>query len=508
MLSIVFDSGFFIDVLTYILNSKDTDLGKQIIQIYNTEKQDNSGLTSPVNRLCIEIITNIVKDNLDINNAGQLAALELKIRESRAVKKDPKIFDSLQRILLSPTLDAHRLSIIRKTISDKLKWYKCYNPIKRMTERSQIFITTNDEAKKSMALSDIEKSAYELLKSFDDPLVDKSYLEYINFSNLAQIEKAFSLHVEQNEKGMFFTGQRGLNDLLGNKGGISTGQLVGICAPSSHHKTGTLLNFVRWVCTLNKPWPDRSGKPSVVYVSLEEDINTSVNDLYNAIYVMKTGKMSENKTTAEKAAWVQEECNKNGFILHLIRAPSREFTIHDYCQKILDLIDQGFDVQMVALDYLGEMKFEESGSGNRAQTIKETASRLKNFGRRQSIVQIVGIQANEDAIREVAGKGVNPVKRFSQSIFQDSKSIYDALDVLIYQYIEENHRKRRYLTYGFGKYRGLKRGIKHRTFAAYGFNEYGLPDDIHLDRDLSVNDIFADVEEESSESDEVFNMFI
>lgn len=374
-----------------------------------------------------------------------------------------------------------------------------------MIDRSQIFIATNDEAKKSMALLDIEKSAYELLKSFDDPLTDKSYLEYINFSNLGHIEKALSLHVERADEGIFITGQKGLNDLLGNKGGISVGQLVGVCAPSSHHKTGTLLNFVRWVSTLNKPWTGRgSGKPSVVYVSLEEDINTSVNDLYTAMYVHKFGILPNEEDSLAKAAWVQEQCYQNGFTLHFIRAPSREYTVHDYCQKILDLIDQGFDVQMTAIDYFGEMKFEESGGANRAQCIKEAASRLKNFGRRQGIVQVVGFQANEDAIREIAGKGINPVKRFTQSVFQDSKSIYDALDVLIYQYIVENHRNKRYLTYGFGKYRGLKRTLKHRTFAAYAFGEYVLPDDLHT-TDMSVNDIYADTTE--NDEQEAFSLF-
>lgn len=509
MLSLVFDTGFFIDVLTYVLNSKDGELGKQIVNIFYAEKNENPGLNSPVNKVCINIINEIVNEQIDIKNEGQLASLELKIRESRAVKKDPKVFESLRRILLSPTLDTTKINTIRKTISDKLKWFRSFKPIKRMTEKSQTYIASSDEAVKQMALTDIEKCAYDLLKGFETPLSDKRYLEYIRTDNIKQIERAFELHNQRTEDALFITGQQGLNRLLGSRGGMSSGQLLGICAQSSHHKTGTLLNIVRWTCTLNSPWTEgRIGKPSVVLISLEEDINTSINDLYYALYSNATGETPINKPISEMAKYIFEEFSKRGFTLHLFRETSGEFSINDYRQRLTDLMDQGFDPQLVAIDYFGLMKFDESGGeGNRAQVVKATAEKVKSFGKRHSFITALGLQANEAVVRELTGKGINPVKRYTQSVFQDAKAIYDSLDILIFQHIEENHMKKRFLTYGFGKYRGFKPTISFQRFVAYPFQPFGIPDDIY-GQDRSTHDIFEDNGHDSdSYSNESINLF-
>jgi len=506
MLALVFDTSFYIDVLTYVLNSEDKVIGKQVIDIFYAEKNDSPGINSPVNRVCINTLNSIVSEEIDIKNEGQLAAIEFKIRESRAAKKDAKVFDSLRKILVSSKIDSQKLTTLKKTIFDKMLWYKSYKPIKKMVEKSQQYVSSSDAIAKTLALNDIEKASYELLKSFETPLDDKRYLEYINFGNVQHIEKAFEIHNNRTEESVFKTGHRGLNDLLGQYHGLLPGQMVAIIAMSSHHKTGTLLNFVRWICTLNNPWQGRVGKPSIVLFSLEEDINNSTHDLYNMLYSITTGHPPEDKPIIEIARYVYNEFSKRGFTLHLFRESSGEFTVNDYKKRCSDLIDQGWDIQASIIDYFTLMKVEDYSGGNRSQNIKAGLEQLKSFGKRHGILQISGFQAHPSNVAMEVGKGINPVKRYNPNVLSDAKSVFDSLDVVIYQHIEENHRGQRYLTYGFGKYRGLKRTMKHRTFAAYAFQTFGIPDDID-GNDISVDDIYLDQYDDDISAPETVDMF-
>lgn len=505
MLSIELDTSFFIDLLQYILNNPDQeakDLGKTFVNIFSTEKSEYPGINTPINKICISLINDILNEELDIEDEGQLAAVELKIRETRAVQKDPNKFQPLLKILSNKKVTPKKLILIEKRVYDKLKWYNSFKPIQKQQMASQKFITSSDEAKRSLALMEIEEAANEVLRALEKDIRKSTFLEYINFKESKHIHKALELNKQKKHESVFTTGLQGLNNILGDIGGFSCGDFCLVIALSGHHKTGTLMNTARWICTLNEPWKNRSGLPSVVFFSLENNINSNTEKWYYDVYCNMFGGSPGKKTLDEMTKIVHEEFNKKGFILHVYREPANGFSIRDYKSRINTLKEKGFDVQAVIFDYLTLMN-PDKGSANDAQNIVNMTKEMRDFGQRLGFVSIVGAQAAEQNWSIVCQKGVHLVKKCTPGVIGEAKGIYQIADIVLYQYIEKNHQGKSALTIKCGKYRDYNPTSDYNPFVAYMFTQYGIIDDIFGD-DKSVLDIYQDTEEENEITIDIF----
>jgi len=494
MLSIVFDTSFFVDLLQYILNTSESeakDIGKTFVDIYYAEKSENPGINTPVSKVCINIISSIIADEFDLEDESSLAAVELKLKDSKAVQKDPTKFEPLLKILTGKKLTQKKMMLLEKQIGDRLKWYNSFKPIKKQLAASQKFITSNDEAKRTLALLDIEKGANDALRALDTSIKKVKFLEYINFKDLSQIERALELNKLRKHESMFKTGLKGLNRILGDIGGITCGDFMLIIALSGHHKTASLMNYARWTCLLNDPWKQRSGIPSIVYFSLENDINSNTEQWYYSTYCNLFNSPPENKTVSQMAKMIHEEFNRRGFEFHVFREPANGFTFNDYKSRCNGLIEKGCDIQLCLFDYLTLMSPDKSVNSNSAQEIVNMSKDIRDYGKRNGFATIAGAQAAEANWAMTVGKGIHPAKRCTAGVIGEAKGIYQIADVVVYQYIEKNHREHPYLTMFCGKYRDFSPTSEYNPFVAYKFQKYGIMDDLYGD-DMSVTDIYAD----------------
>lgn len=498
----IFGVEFTIDILQLLLNTNDNDclsLAKRFIEIFNSEKSDNPDINTPVNRLCINIMKEIISGDFDITNDAQLSTIKLKINESKAVQKNPAISELLNSILYGKKLNHNKLSSLKRKITENIIWYNNLKHTQKMLSKSQSYLISND-IDKSVILKDMEKIANEYPKIYTSGSMSGHYIERINISDRNQIKKGLDVNRLRKKESLFKTGLQGLNRIMGDLGGWSIGDMIGIVAMSQHHKSGTLMNFMRWVCTLNKPLPNREGIPTCVYVSFEDDITSNIREWCRTLCYYNDYKDPDDLSDDELTDILHKEFNKNGFELVLLKASSSTCGERDWEAIIIDLFERGFDVQFTCIDYFNLMRLDDFGGGNPAQNMQKMMYALKDFGKRYGFSTVVGVKANEVAVREICGKAAYPVKRYTQGVIGDAKSIYNELDICIFQHLEENHNGERFLTMCVAKYRGFKPKFGYNKFVAYKFTPYGILDDFFGD-DKSVTDIYLDSNYESQKVD-------
>jgi len=506
MLSIAFDSSYFIDVLQLSINSKDEVakyLVNAVIEIFHNERLDNPGLNTPFNRSCVSLMKDIITDDLDPMDDGQMSAATLKISESKQAKKDPITFNNLLLVLKSKKLEPLKITNLCKKVEDKIIWYNSNKILKKMQGKSEQFIISADDVTKSTVLDDFVKGANDIIRNHEVKTIKSSkYIEYIDFSNIKQIEASLKMYEDRKKASIFKSGLQGFNRLFNPAGGWSPGELIAICAMSHHHKTGTMLDMARWTCMNNDPFSGRQGKPTVVFISLENDVFVNLAQWYRAAYrnIFKKNP-PKRMTELDIATFVHTEFSRRGFNLIVIKESGETFGLKELKNLVAHLIETGCDVQSIYLDYLGLMRIGDYG-GTHAQNIEKEGQLVREYAQQMGFSIITGVQADPTVVSMITGKSIYPVKKYKQSVFSDSKGLFKPLDIVIYQQIETNHRGESYLTYYKGKHRGQEDIPMNQKFCAYRFGEFGILDDIH-GKDESVQDIYSDGygdEEESTTS--------
>lgn len=500
MLSIAFDSSYFIDVLQLSINSKD-EIAKYligtVIEIFHNEKLDNPGLNTPFNRACVSLLKDIISDDLDPEDDGQLSAATLKISESKHAKKDPVTFSNLLAILKSKKLNPTKVVNLCKRVEDKIIWYNSNKILKKMQGKSEQFAISADDVTKSTVLDDLVKSANEIIRNHEVKTIKSGkYIEYIDFSNIKQIEASLKMYQDRKKASIFKSGLQGFNRLFNPAGGWSPGELIAICAMSHHYKTGTMLDMTRWTCMNNDPFLGRQGNPTVAFISLENDVFVNLAQWYAAAYRNIFKKHPpKNMTELDIATFVHTEFSKRGFNLIVIKESGETFGLKELKSFIGGLIEKGCDVQSIYLDYLGLMRIGDYG-GTHAQNIEKEGQLIREYAQEMGFSVVTGVQADPTVVSMLTQKSIYPVKKYKQSVFSDSKGLFKPLDIVIYQQIEKNHRGESFLTYYKGKHRGQEDIPMSEKFCAYRFTEFGILDDIH-GKDESVQDIYSDNYEET-----------
>lgn len=259
-----------------------------------------------------------------------------------------------------------------------------------------------------------------------------------------------------NGSGIMRTGFQGLNRLL--QGGFRRGEFFLLSALQHNNKTGFTLNIFKQIALYNKPYMiDATKKPLLLRISFEDDITTNLQWLYQSLKENETGQkvIITNVSEEEMSAYVKDKLQVNGFHVKMMRVDPTQWTYRHICNKVLELEAEGYEIQLLMLDYLAMVPTTGCSIGPMGTDMRDMFRRMRNFCNPKKITVITPHQLSteakqlirdgrQDFVKEIANKGY----------YSGSRQIDQEVDGELYIHIEKVNGKS-YLTVQRGKHRGV-----------------------------------------------------
>lgn len=253
------------------------------------------------------------------------------------------------------------------------------------------------------------------------------------------------------------TGWQALNRML--QGGFRRGETVIIPALQHKYKTGFTLSLFKQLARYNQPYMlDVTKKPMFLRISFEDDLTNNLEFLYTSLKSDEGEKSVDIKNipTDEMAQYIREKLEVNGYSIKMLRVDPNAWSYKHICNKILELEAQGFEIQVLMLDYLGMVPTVGCiGSGPMGTDMRDMFRRMRNFCSSKKITIITPHQVSTqgkalirsgvddfDFVKEIAGKGY----------YSGSGQLDQEVDVEIYIHVV-SYQKEHYLTVQRGKHR-------------------------------------------------------
>jgi len=156
------------------------------------------------------------------------------------------------------------------------------------------------------------------------------------------------------------TGLVGLNNLLGNSGKITLGEIVVFAAQSHSFKTGMLLKVPLWIAKYGPTSTELSNRvPMIMFTSLENSTVDIFKWLYMRILVdISTSQLSPLTDPLDIEKFVIDYFHKAGCSLYVRAYPPASFTFADMVRDIEHLEEDGFKVVASIIDNVHLMRKE------------------------------------------------------------------------------------------------------------------------------------------------------
>jgi len=475
------DQNFYLDVLTLLIYTMDEDamhISKQALAQYATQMNGTATPVSIQAQAYVEAIKSLLQENVDLNIESEVEVLLAKI--GHTIETDSSIdLVTIVRTLIANKSKIHPIRI--KRLKDKLSnallctvGKRCVSGLFNKIAKAS---SSTDAITQSLLIEEFLDTARNIVGECKRASLDtNSLVEEFSFDDKESLIKTFESFNADSTNKDFVSGLQGLNEMLG--GGASLGEFCSIAALSGHFKSGFLNAWLRWIATLNKP-VKRSGKPCIVFISLENEIKINLRDWYYDYSVNTLGKEPDiGLSSAEMAEIVMRAYETNGWCVKVYRRMAHQFDFEDWVKIHTDLDSNGYDVQVSILDYMTLMKPETSVGGTAAEQYEALATRLGNYANHKRMLTITGLQLNGKA-SELSNSGYeDAVKKYSELHLAKSKGIKNALDVLIFSHIEYNESNEKFWTIAINKHKYEKPVVPlAQRYCAYKFEQFGILDD-------------------------------
>lgn len=258
----------------------------------------------------------------------------------------------------------------------------------------------------------------------------------------------------ENGDGIMKCGYQGINRML--QGGFRRGDAVVIGALQHKYKTGFSLSLFKQFALYNKPYMrDPTKKPMLLRISFEDSSALNLQFLYQSIMENETGKKAVlgNATDEQMSAYIKEKLEINGFHVRLLRVDPTLWTYRHICNKVLEYEAQGYEVQLLMLDYLAMVPTTGCAIGPMGSDLRDMYRRMRNFCSPKGITLITPHQLSTEAKQLIRDGRADFVKEIAEKGYYDKcKTIDNEVDIELYIHIEK-HNKQSYLTVQRGKHR-------------------------------------------------------
>jgi hypothetical protein len=279
----------------------------------------------------------------------------------------------------------------------------------------------------------------------------------IDFSDVGGLEKSFeAVKNLLSTEGAFRTGWQALNRMLGKIGAVKRGEF-GIVGGLQHQfKSGFMMSLFVHFCLFNKPvMRDVTKKPLIQFISFENEVADNLLWIYKYLKENETGQpvIEDMIDIQEASAYVSARLRETGFEVRMDRFDPTEFSAASLVTHLDGLIAEGYEIQMLIVDYLNMLPKTGLDAKVAGDDIRLLFRRVRNYTSPRGITFLSPHQLSSEAlqltrdnvddfVRNVANKGYyDGCRRLGQE---------PDLELMIH-IVEVNGKK--YLTIARGKHR-------------------------------------------------------
>ena len=487
---------FFLEVLCLTIYDdtlESTKLAKAAVDIYELDIRGKIAVDDELTKLYTRMIREIVTTDIDLSNPGEVSKLLLQFQNNNEVMKDETILTKIKEIIEGrENVSIRRITNMRKKVKNWVVWAKSSSNIRRMFTKINQCSNASDEDRQDMLLNDVLEASRDLAKAFESTANgEDATLDFIDISCIDSIKQGLNKHKKKKANKGYQVGLQGLERMFGENKGPLPGEFIGIAALSHNYKSGLLMDFARWMVTLNEPRNTDGNTPCVVFISLENEVHENMMQWFKTAYINIFKKEPLGLSDEETIKQVYEIYNKKGIKLLVYRKVGELFGYEDWAALHIQLMEQGYHIMASILDYITPMKLEDSGVFE-AKKIQRLCHKMKTFADQNGITVITAMQLGTLGMDLARSGQTNVVGRFTSAHLAECKSARQEFDVFIYSHIEKNHLDIPYLTLCIDKHRYVNNTPEEHKRVGYKFRgKLGILNDIH-GKDKSVRDIYTD----------------
>lgn len=457
------------------------------------------------------LIKSVIADHTSLENDTASKILLVKVKSNEVLKAHPVIRDLLTDILQADEpITATQIDEYLKKIRNQLLLADIDDVTRKIFAKSRKVSDIRDAEEQEAELIKIKSMLDDSVKTIEQRQSasdTKASETYVSLSDRESIVRALNTFIDRNVRGVIRTGLQGLNKALGARGGFGLGETAVFAASSHNYKSGMLVSIMLWAVIYNKVIVEPGKKALVYFVSLENEVNQNLMDVFKILYCRIEKKHVDLSSLSVEfiAEWLQNYFAPFGVELFIDRYSPHEFSFNKFTKRYNAFVDMGYQMILFDLDYMSEARGIDPGdtfsAQGQIQLIKENYLKFMNHAKSQGYLLTTGHQLTKKA-EETAAQYRYAVKKFNPSLMADSSDVHRIIDILIYLQLENNVDGHKFLTAQLRKNRGGKETPEKDKFFAYPFTEFGIQDDLD-DLPQFVTDIDAWGAEQGARDDAI-----
>lgn len=441
----------------------------------------------------IDIIKELNKSDV-LSKKTEYNKIIVKVRASSLAKKDSMITENIAAMLqqgMTEGLSTRRELELRRRLQN---W--CLISATDDQLMSGIALcrkyNKNDDNVNDLILANMLDKAHALTKIQETIIGATESIDELDFSSKDSMLDSANKYAKRKKKNVIKMGWQGLNRMMGENGGVCRGELVGFAAPSYNGKSLVLMKIARWATVYNKyELNDPSKIPTIVLVSLENEVSDDYNNMSVEAYVNAYHRPVPPDMTRDELIDINYKYYNDCGNRLIVKRFGEDFGYADLVKLIARLEMRNMEIVCLIIDYPALMRQDSNDKDNAPKTLERLYQKLLDLSHSKDIALFAGLQLDRTADQLISKGEVCAVKKLTADALADSKGIKRALDVLIFQMIE-NIDGLSYLTFSWNKHRDNRPPRTDDKFFAYRFDDsVGILDDLNS-KDESIHDIYAD----------------
>ena len=491
--------GFLTDVLTLVTNSTTSSTHRMVsdlLELADDYYETNTVLDGPSTRFCMRLINEVMALKDDALNPTVRVGLLLKHRDNMVFKHDKTLYAAMEQLLSGEQqIGMDQVKRLQDRVVNAISWLRSQKFVSKVTRYNRMVqnITNVDEQKDVLVeMMDHAKKITQEYAFVQDRYGDGSFetVEEVDISNIASLTKAFE-DQKRTSQWMYKFGLNGINNMYG--GGIEQGESFLNAALSNQGKSLLLRQHLINAAKYNKPPEVPEGmKPTLTYVSLENEIKKTLKNMFDDIYGLKYWKEApDDVPVVEMVELINEFFQSNGWELVMFRKDGTFFGFEEYEELYKKLIAEKRHTVMFVLDYLMLVRLNQTGRID--YDMQTTARRFIHHAKNNNYIFTTAWQLDSEAKKLMANNAGQIATKFGSQFLNNCKALDQEFDKIMYQHIQANYNGTFFFTVQFGKNRyGIRPDYKDQ-FRAWRFHDWGgFPSDFETGKDTGVRDIFAE----------------
>ena len=451
----------------------------------------------------MEVITSIHKSAIRYTKEKAVSELQLVSDDSM----------DWGEIFYHVTEDCEDITAIRQgVLSDIAEFTTWHTRDNLKTIIGKMYSTVKHNSEKVVSMVDfIADSIAQLEKAASGLSNDTSAdISSVDFSSKESIYNAFEDVFQDGVRGSGYKlGWQDLNIAL--QGGPMPGDFVMVGSLEHNYKSGFVKTVFRQIADYNDPptYPANAiKKPTLYFLSLEEQTSAILMFLYKNIKYNQTGEYASIDTVGkdketisrerkEVAEFVYDHFSKRGWHIIIEHKNPSELTYRKVLTYLLNLENKGHDVRVMICDYL--LKVPTVGcdrSGAAGTDIRDLVSRVRNFMMARKILFItpgqLSPQVKDELIKGTSEHDIlNAIAE--KSLYAGSKQIGQVLDIsILLKKVRSRETGLTYLDVLIEKHRApeaIDDKYKHFGLVFPKDTRLSIPDDVSQPKKVSVKSI-------------------